>query len=97
MTTATAPRISREVLEARWDAAVLAPKHFEERDGSRSIGLDNCEDFYEWEEAVAEIATRLRGDGLNGAELEQVEEIAASIWGGELKDRLMTWAEEHAR
>ena len=95
MTTATVTR-QREILEERWHSAVTKPKVFQEPDGARSTGLDNCEDFYRWEEAVIRIATRIRGDGLDGDELEKVEGIAAEIWSDHLRDRLLEWAGERA-
>lgn len=97
MTTATAPRPQREILDERWRSAVTKPKRYQEPDGSRSTGLDNCEDFYSWEETVAKIATRLKGDGLDAQELDQVESIAAFIWDDTLRSRLLEWAEGRAR
>jgi hypothetical protein len=97
MATATAPRASREILDERWNVATTKPKEYQEPDGSRSTGLDNSEDYYRWEQSVTRIATRLNGDGLNEQELSEVEEIAASIWGETLKDRLLEWAEGRAR
>lgn len=86
---------TRETFEARWRAAVTEPKHFQDPDGSRSTGLDNSEAFYEWEQTVAEIATRLVDDGLDDEELHAVERIAGDIWDEVLQDRLIAWAEAY--
>jgi hypothetical protein len=94
--TATAPRVSREVIEARWHAAVTEPKRTSEPDGRHSIMSDNSADYYRWEDAVAKIAMRLRGDHLMPEELEQVENIAAEIWDETLRAKLLDWAAEHA-
>ena len=96
MTTATATRVSREILDERWRAAVTQPQPMRDPDGSHSTNLDNSKDFYEWEEAVVMIATRLRGDHLHADEQEQVEHIAATLWDGALRSALLEWAGEHA-
>lgn len=97
MTTATAPRVSREIIEARWHAAVTRPRTDVMPDGSRATGLDNSKAFWEWDKAVVDIATRLQGNGLTEDALEEVEQIAASIWDDTLRTRLLEWAEENAR
>lgn len=97
VTTATAPRVSREILKDRWHSAVTTFTRTKEPDGRDSTTLDNTEAYYAWEDAVVMIAARLRGDHLSPDEQADAEEIAAGIWEDVLKARMIEWAEERAR
>ena len=92
MTAATAPRVTREILEERWRTATLRTLRFA---GEPGVGTDNSKHYYRITDAVEELVALVRGDGTRGRadDDDRMERLQERVWEF-VHDEVIAYVEE---
>lgn len=94
-TTATTPRVAREVLEERWRTATLRTLRFA---GEPGVGTDNSKHYYRVTDAVEELVALVHGDGTRGRDEDddRMEQLQQRVWEF-IHEQVIAFVEEDAK
>ncbi len=96
MTTATAPRVTRDILEVRWHMATTDVARFQGESGWSSVNHKRLTRLLEGIEELGALLVDEVGDHVRPGGPSEQETLASLVWdelNPYIRDRLLAWAE----